>query len=759
MSRVVSESIDSADEFESVRDELSDATSAGWSGHGAALDRRATKHDESPGDQEVSSQYIEYDEIDAGKHVQTRVEAGGSERAAKVPQIDAAQAEPQSSDSPAHSATLPQSGLPAGLTSPDSAALRYLTEIDKFIIRDLDAGRAYIATASPDASCHKGEVKQKLKDLATGAVQQFQYNTVGSDSSDTSTQSASAQTANTTAPDGGNVECPIEKTSGKAWLRGVFRKPAKSRAGGVSGASGPSSARSGDSGDERLPAIVTDAASDASSSPSGSMHSVQQGDRASPESLASSLGSVCQRQNAPGAMRMYAHKKVFREFTDVRHVQTLAGHEGAVWVLSFSEDGTFMASGGDDRTIRIWQNTRAANGERGEGTGASLSSRLHAGSYGCLSEAGSSLRDVSSASGTSNIFCPAPVKLFVGHSKAVLDISWSGQFVLSSSADKSVCMWHLSRDGPLKTFRHDSYVFAAVFHPLNGRHFVSACIDGKVRMWRAADPPAVLDWKQTQSHSITCAAFSAPGDKVLVGTQTGRFRVYSVSRNFKLEYQAEVDVRERRKRRREVQVSGIRCSAQRPDSVLVTSKDSRIRLYDGFRLAVKYKGLKNQQCKIAASFSPDGLYVICGSDSGSVYIWRTETEASACLERPLVRKSSQAVESRVKNSSYEVFRAFPAESKCTVAAFAPVVAEPVSSRERDALSQQHMGAVSQKSSVVLKEIMKQSQADTSDAALQAASELAYTNACKLQAYGRVIVSAGFNGEIRVYDNVGFPAWM
>lgn len=57
-------------------------------------------------------------------------------------------------------------------------------------------------------------------------------------------------------------------------------------------------------------------------------------------------------------IRVHSNKKVFREFTDVRHVQTLSAHVGAIWRVAFSNTGAFMATGGDDCVVRVWENRR-----------------------------------------------------------------------------------------------------------------------------------------------------------------------------------------------------------------------------------------------------------------------------------------------------------------------------------------------------------------------------------------------------------------
>jgi WD40 repeat protein len=50
-----------------------------------------------------------------------------------------------------------------------------------------------------------------------------------------------------------------------------------------------------------------------------------------------------------------AHRKIFREFTDLRLVQTLSGHEGVVWKIAFNDTASLMASAGKDRSVRVWR--------------------------------------------------------------------------------------------------------------------------------------------------------------------------------------------------------------------------------------------------------------------------------------------------------------------------------------------------------------------------------------------------------------------
>ncbi|XP_055293831.1 WD repeat-containing protein 44-like [Moschus berezovskii] len=66
------------------------------------------------------------------------------------------------------------------------------------------------------------------------------------------------------------------------------------------------------------------------------------------------------------------------------------------------------------------------------------------------------------------------------------------------------------------------------------------------------------------------------------------------------------------------------------NKILVTSNDSRIRLYDLRDLSpsMKYKGYVNSSSQIKASFSHDFNYLVSGSEDKYVYIWSTYHDLS-----------------------------------------------------------------------------------------------------------------------------------
>lgn len=65
-----------------------------------------------------------------------------------------------------------------------------------------------------------------------------------------------------------------------------------------------------------------------------------------------------------------------------------------------------------------------------------------------------------------------------------------------------------------------------------------------------------------------------------------------------------------------------------PEQLLVTTNDSRLRLYntDDFGMNAKYKGFANDTLQITATFSEDGKQIITGSENGKVRIKNLERD-------------------------------------------------------------------------------------------------------------------------------------
>ncbi|EPS57208.1 hypothetical protein M569_17612, partial [Genlisea aurea] len=73
-------------------------------------------------------------------------------------------------------------------------------------------------------------------------------------------------------------------------------------------------------------------------------------------------------------------------------------------------------------------------------------------------------------------------------------------------------------------------------------------------------------------------------------------------------------------------VTGFQFAPLNPSEVLITSTDSRIRIYNRTELLQKYRGFRNTGSQISACFTADGKYVISASEDSQVYVWRVTSE-------------------------------------------------------------------------------------------------------------------------------------
>jgi WD40 repeat protein len=177
----------------------------------------------------------------------------------------------------------------------------------------------------------------------------------------------------------------------------------------------------------------------------------------------------------------------------LRFLQRLDHHEGPVWTMKFSLNGLYLASGGQDCKIFVWCVANCTEQRDRNKSSSSIGSGSH--SYCTLQPLHRSPDAPSSYVHT--FFNPEPYRVYEGHSGDIIDFSWSTScFLLSASIDKTVRLWHVSRNDCLQYFRHPDIVTSVEFHPLHDRYFISGCFDRRLRVWDIIPDGAVREWAQ-----------------------------------------------------------------------------------------------------------------------------------------------------------------------------------------------------------------------------------------------------------------------
>lgn len=147
--------------------------------------------------------------------------------------------------------------------------------------------------------------------------------------------------------------------------------------------------------------------------------------------------------------------------TATRMLCQLDNHQACVNAVRWSNSGTTLASGGDDKLIMLWHLSR--------GTASTFG---NSGSVTC----------------SENWRCIASLR---GHSSDILDLAWSPQdkWLASGSVDNNVIVWDMKKQEPSAVTvlkGHTGLVKGVTWDPV-GKYLASQSDDRSIRIWRTTD--------------------------------------------------------------------------------------------------------------------------------------------------------------------------------------------------------------------------------------------------------------------------------
>lgn len=127
------------------------------------------------------------------------------------------------------------------------------------------------------------------------------------------------------------------------------------------------------------------------------------------------------------------NKKRWMELSALYVGQEIQAHDGIIWTMKFSPDGEFLATGGSDGVVRVWQVTSAD---------ASHSYIDTCQDHNCSPGKNDMLCPKEKKSNHSPVLMPdqtfwigeSPLQEFRGHTSDVLELAWSSTNVSSSKA-------------------------------------------------------------------------------------------------------------------------------------------------------------------------------------------------------------------------------------------------------------------------------------------------------------------------------------
>ncbi|CAN6856297.1 unnamed protein product [Brassica oleracea] len=450
------------------------------------------------------------------------------------------------------------------------------------------------------------------------------------------------------------------------------------------------------------------------------------------------------------------YKKQFKELSSLCVDQEFAAHDGSILAMKFSPDGKFIASAGEDCVVRVWSVTEEERTDKYQvpvvDSGVYFGMNQHSQveplniNNEKKKKKSSFLRKSSDSTCVvlpSKIFSLSekPMHEFRGHTGEILDLSWSDKgYLLSSSVDESVRLWRVGCDECLGTFAHNNFVTCVAFNPVDDNYFISGSIDGKVRIWHVSRC-RVVDYTDVRD-IVTAVCYRPDAKAAVIGSITGDCRFYLILDN-QLQMDREVSLTHGKKKVPSKRITGLEYFPNDSDKVMVTCADSQIRIISGDDVICKLKA--SGVCTTTASFTLDGKHIVSTTEDSGIHVWNNSQLPS--------KKPSSGKPKRIR--SYESF----------ISQNASVAIPWLRQANRNSLSDcitdmdKKMGKMDScfspmKGSTTWPE---EQLGDASTTMSSRGKKLKLLkNVLQPHMWGLVIVTATWDGKIRVYNNYGLP---
>ncbi len=320
--------------------------------------------------------------------------------------------------------------------------------------------------------------------------------------------------------------------------------------------------------------------------------------------VAPKVASKAQNQNKPNMPQLPTSAKL--RFT-------FAKHKDNVRLVSWSPDGTLLASCADDKHAFVWQ----ANG-------TVLLDILHPGGVRALAWSPDGKRLVTGANNQVTFFNAQTGAILASsarqHTQIVTSIAWishNQMQVVSGGEDKQVIVWDTKTYRAMTVYKQHKANIDMVSCSVNGQTVASSADDGIVRIWNAADGQDMHGYYRDVTRPLRGMAFAPDGTQLAVGGDDGIVRIWNAL-TCKNNGQRCMD----EPQRLQVTQTPVRTVAWSPDGRLLAigGNDGMFSVWSSTQTQKALFSIKADNIVRSLSWSPDGKQLACATGN-NVSIW------------------------------------------------------------------------------------------------------------------------------------------
>lgn len=285
------------------------------------------------------------------------------------------------------------------------------------------------------------------------------------------------------------------------------------------------------------------------------------------------------------------------------------GHSGSVYSVAFSFDGTILASGSGDNTIKLWD----------VNDGKLLRTLSNgAGSISSVAFSPDGTKLVSACENQIKVWDTKYGKLLqtiVDPSGSVYSVSFDpdGEQVLAGCEDHTIKLWKIATREQIQIFRgHSAWVFSAVFSP-DGSQIASGSGDHTVKIWEVSSGK-VLQTFGDHTSWVSSVAFRPDGTQLVSGSGDNTVKVWDINNGQLIHTFDDHSF-------------GVNSVVYRPDGnqIVSGSGDFTIKFWD-VETGQLIRTLSDHIGSISTvAYHPNGDMIASGSSDYSVKLWDVNT--------------------------------------------------------------------------------------------------------------------------------------